>query len=339
MSNLLKVAIVPSDTASESHLPLVNALQSTDGEPDATAPSRRVFGDLIEAVDVDQADLLVYPTAVTTSSYDNACETVAQFGSKTPCLMFAMGDSTRSTERRNTIVYRDSILRSQRREHEFSLPAFVADTLEGQESDVLQPKAKPDHATIGFCGYVGTARGRFAYRLMGRHQKWLGLHLRNKAVNTLLDSANVRANCKAKTRFRGGSNGSAEQERRIRTEFLDNLFENDYALCLRGNGNFSYRFYEAMSAGRIPVFVDTDCLMPLEESIPYREIGVWLTVDQIPQIGDVLAKFHDALSDDQFNFLRLENRRIWKEKLSTISFHREMLKSLRKKLMDKTPTE
>jgi hypothetical protein len=38
-----------------------------------------------------------------------------------------------------------------------------------------------------------------------------------------------------------------------RREYVENMFGSDYVLCTRGSGNFSIRFYETLSSGRIRV--------------------------------------------------------------------------------------
>ena len=58
----------------------------------------------------------------------------------------------------------------------------------------------------------------------------------------------------------------------LRSEFVENLRDAPLALCVRGDANASQRFYEALSASRIPLFLDTDCSLPLEEIIDYDRV-------------------------------------------------------------------
>lgn len=41
----------------------------------------------------------------------------------------------------------------------------------------------------------------------------------------------------------------------------------DFILSVKGDGSFFCRFYEALSLGRIPFFIDTDCILPFENMI------------------------------------------------------------------------
>ena len=86
--------------------------------------------------------------------------------------------------------------------------------------------------------------------------------------------------------------------------------------CARGAGNFSYRLYETLSCGRIPVFVDTDCVLPDEDMIDWRSLCVWVDESELDEIGERVAAFHAAYDDSSFRELQHECRRVWLERLS-----------------------
>ena len=98
-------------------------------------------------------------------------------------------------------------------------------------------------------------------------------------------------------------------------EYYYNIRESDYILCLRGKGNFSIRFYETLLMGRIPIFINTDCLLPLMNHINWTEHVVWIEWEERHQIGEIVAKFHDNLSREDFSQLQLNNRKLWLKKL------------------------
>jgi len=105
-----------------------------------------------------------------------------------------------------------------------------------------------------------------------------------------------------------------------RRNFVDNMIDGDYVLCTRGFGNFSYRLYEALCCGRIPVFVNTDCVLPYEHLIDWRQYCVWVEEYEIDMIGDIVARFHAGLSDTDFHDLQRACRRLWDEWLSPTGF-------------------
>ena len=74
-------------------------------------------------------------------------------------------------------------------------------------------------------------------------------------------------------------------------EYVRNMVESDYALCLRGGGNFSYRLYESLCCGRIPVIVDTDLILPFPDRIDWRSLSVWVERTDIDRIDARVASF------------------------------------------------
>ena len=47
-----------------------------------------------------------------------------------------------------------------------------------------------------------------------------------------------------------------------RSEYVNAINESDFVSCPRGDANQSARFYESLSAGRIPVLPDTSVISP-----------------------------------------------------------------------------
>lgn len=123
----------------------------------------------------------------------------------------------------------------------------------------------------------------------------------------------------------------ASRMRAAREQFVRNLVESDYALCVRGAGNFSYRLYEALSCGRIPVFIDTDCVLPFEDAIDWRRLCVWVESTDIDTLDRKIVEFHDALDEAAFQQRQLECRRTWEEWRSPSGFHRHLLEGIRER--------
>ena len=55
--------------------------------------------------------------------------------------------------------------------------------------------------------------------------------------------------------------------KQYRFEYWNNMLSAPFTLCVRGNGNFSVRFYETLALGRIPVFYNSDCVLPLDKAL------------------------------------------------------------------------
>ena len=111
-------------------------------------------------------------------------------------------------------------------------------------------------------------------------------------------------------------------------EFLQNLLESDYVLCARGYGNYSHRLYEALACGRIPLFIDTDCVLPFDFAIDWKRFCVWVDQVDLRSVADRVAEFHASISGEEFEELQVACRRLWEEWLSPeaffANFHRHL---------------
>lgn len=92
-----------------------------------------------------------------------------------------------------------------------------------------------------------------------------------------------------------------------RREFYKNLLENQFTLCMRGRGNFSYRFYEALCFGRIPILIDTDIVLPFQNSIDWNKHIIKINSMEISKIGSIIENSKYSPSD---------NRKLWCEYFS-----------------------
>jgi len=48
---------------------------------------------------------------------------------------------------------------------------------------------------------------------------------------------------------------------------------------------------ETMSAGAIPVYIDTDARLPLEDVIPCRQLFVWVPVREVRHVAEYVLRF------------------------------------------------
>ena len=121
----------------------------------------------------------------------------------------------------------------------------------------------------------------------------------------------------AKSRFRDDKQLADE----VRKTYINNLGECDYVLCIRGTGNFSFRFYETLSRGRIPLFVNTDCQLPFSDEIDWKAHCVWVEEKDLKIIGRVLLDFHRNLSAEEFLALQKKNYEMWREWLGPVGYY------------------
>jgi len=91
-----------------------------------------------------------------------------------------------------------------------------------------------------------------------------------------------------------------EERNRQRAEYIENIENNAYILTMRGDDNGCYQLWEVMSAGRIPVFIDTNRSLPELRGMKWEDFCVIVPFSEAHRIGDYIQAFHDKLSDDDF---------------------------------------
>lgn len=285
-----------------------------------------------EPVPADSAELWLYAHDVKTPS-----ELEIQLGRLTShkrrCIFFYGNDDAAPipVTEPNVTLFRTSLFASARLAHERAMPALCDDLL-AHTSGKLAERSWSKVPSVGFCGFVGSSLKRFGYQALRQHEKSEGLVLRARALAALEKSSAVRTEFVRRSSFWGGSMSrfhfDSARQKDVRAEFVQNLLGTDYALCVRGKGNYSYRLYEVLSAGRIPVFVNSDCVLPFEGRIDWKRHGVWLERDELENAADRVVCFHEALGPTGFGELQRKNRELWEEWLSPEGFFWRALESL-----------
>jgi hypothetical protein len=253
-----------------------------------------------------------------------------------PLVVFFVGDSTDPVPLPGAHVFRTSLLRSRRGKREHVMPAFgldVADEL-GGPPPLREWRSRP---VVGFCGYAPGMGARSWLRNVARRLLGRPLHpasARADACRVLAHTPGVETRFVFRPAFWAGAlNARGELDypsmQAAWKEFVGNILGSDYVLAMRGGGNFSVRFYEALSAARIPVFVDTDTLLPYEGELDWRSLCVWLDQSELAEIGRRVAAFHVDIGPERFEELQREARRVYVEHLTPEAYFRSLAPLLR----------
>ena len=188
-------------------------------------------------------------------------------------------------------IYRTSFNKSTKIKNEFSLPAFSPDYF---INNYLQnPKL-----SIGYCGHK--------------------IHGRDSYLNLFLNS-NIETNFI----LRDGFWAPGIDKLQARKEYIENIDNNLFTFCYRGAGNFSYRFYDVMMMGRIPILVKTDSLYPFEDKYDLNFIGVVLDEVDIQKNNlDLITIIKTYYENNKENLLYIQkqNRIIWEKYYSCCGF-------------------
>jgi hypothetical protein len=269
---------------------------------------------------IEEARLAVFSTMFDRSSAATAFAIKAE-AAGLQCLFFDDSDEYRPSSIPHGIVYRTGMIASQRQPCERAMPPACRDALENGRELTTRPKR--EIPTLGFCGFVATPARRLAFRLFREKQTYIGHQVRTRAIRVLRRSRHIHTRFLVRRNYWAGVVPYRTDERRVhaaRQAFIENILSTDYTLCCRGRGNFSYRFYETISAGRIPLLIDTECVLPFADRIEWNRHCVIVPADDMKEAPARLRAFHDALSPADFLELQRANHRLWDEMLSPLAF-------------------
>jgi Exostosin family len=236
----------------------------------------------------------------------------------------------------NLIILRPSGYNSKFTKNEFSLPAFIADPLRKYfQTDTIFERPYQSKAAIGFCGqanpsplnaikeivktFIRNIRGHIGFSKAEPQQLLASNFLRDNVLKRIQKSADVETNFIIRAKYRAGVK-SNKNSHKTTLEFYNNLKNSDYIVCVRGAGNFSVRFYETLAMGRIPILINTDCALPLDNQVEWKKHVVWVEYNERHQVVQKVKQFHEALSKDDFIDLQHNNRTLWIERLTLKGF-------------------
>lgn len=246
------------------------------------------------------------------------------FRSGKKMLVFFNSDSDEPVPLLNTIIFRTSFYRSKRRNNEFAVPGWSIDFLHKYLSGMLKVRGKNAVPVVSYTGYVDfdldDIRSVLVYKLklIAGWKPNAGSILRGLAVRILKQDTRVHMEFIRRNGFKGGC------DEITRREYFLNMLESDYALVTRGAGNFSYRLYEVMSCGRIPVIIDTDCVFPFDHIIDWKKYCVWVDSAEVDRIADKVSEFHENISSKEFEEMQLSIRRLYEEWISPVGFFKNL---------------
>ena len=334
------------------HIALLYAFWGKNAEDLANPNSRRydrhtdISPSLFKMTPLDDAQLAVLPFDWSyEADHPEAMSMAKQMAQtaaaqKIPLVVFYLNDTTDAVDLDDSRVFRTSVNRSTRQSNEVVIPAWSEDFVEHYCDGQVQLRTKSSHPVIGYCGYQALVKPRsqltnhlrlqlgaipklaqiastVGINLVKHPLPWLyGSRLRSQALFILSRDSGVKCNFLIRDRLHHSEKLTLSQ----RQQFVENMLNSDYVLCARGGGNFSYRFYETLSCGRIPVLINTDCELPFEQWIDWKRYCVWVEEEDLPHLGTRIREFHDRLTPEQFQTLQLECRQLWLEWLSPQGF-------------------
>ncbi|MDB4992170.1 MAG: hypothetical protein JWL75_415 [Parcubacteria group bacterium] len=223
----------------------------------------------------------------------------------------------------NCLIFRASAYRSTVGSNEIVIPAQIEDIGNSSGYDPLAKGARP---AVGFVGMAAlpTARDRIRYVLKnyvlrsGIERE--GLYFRRKALKALSRSSDVQLIAILRSRFSGNRKTIEGSPEKARSLYIENIKTTLFTLAPRGAGNYSLRFYETLSLGRIPILIDTDMKLPFEDRISYDDFIIRIPWKEINQLPDIIRTRFQNTTNEEFIEMQRKARKVFAEYLYLPAF-------------------
>jgi hypothetical protein len=254
----------------------------------------------VQLTDLDSCDFILYPNKFDNSLYLKDYIEMAKDTDK--LLVVFYNDDNESPAKELDVdytIFRTSFDKGNRKGFEKALPAWSKDFKKYKDIPIRPKEQKP---VIGFCGAI-------------THQ------IRSMALDQFKHrDPQYITNFLIRNQFWGGN----PDDPSLRMEFIDNTIDSDFVICARGAGNFSYRLYETLSAGRIPIFIDSNTPVPFEDHLKLDQYFPVVKQDEICNITDIVLNFWNRIDD--YNILQESLRSIYENYFSPYGFTHQLNK-------------
>lgn len=214
----------------------------------------------------------------------------------------------------------------------------------------LKKREKSAYPVIGFDGIANYPKSKLIGTILKNSLKHTSYKLfntkikpepifplllkRKKLLSQLKKSNKLKTNFRIRSSFAPGTIGQNDQARK---EFINNIVDSDYTFCFRGAANYSLRFYETLCLGRIPLFINSNCILPLQDKVDWKEIICWVDETNIDYLVEKIQDYHQSMTNHQFIEKQQYCREIWENYLSKEGFIKHLHDSIKQSIKSSTP--
>ena len=233
----------------------------------------------------------------------------------------------------NSYVFRIGGFDFKRKENEFIMPTFIEDLSTYAGIKYTEKRSNP---VVGFCGRAGFENFKRKLKFnvknvainigifITRNKTLLshkdGIYFRIKAIKVLRKCNKIETDFIIREFYSSHVSTIKLPKEEIRRQYIENLQNSDFALCVRGAANASCRFYEALSLGKIPFVITTNSVWPLEDMIDYSKFSVMVDFNNLDTACNKMANFYENISNEEFIQMQKNAREIFETHLSVKGF-------------------
>ena len=273
-------------------------------------------------------------TLVFDSSVYDAALKAQKYG--VPLIIDATSDSDVFLDIPTANILRCGLYRSLQKSFETECP-YWSNYRTKKGLDSLNISSKRQKPAVGFCGTTSSrgklaniskliiptaiadlilSHGKLARKTDVRLIEGMSLQLRERAMRTLARDRRIDSFFEVTNNHQSYYINDDSNRIALENLFIANTDKCDYVLCVRGSGNYSGRFYMALNAGRIPVVIDTDVVIPFEEQFQIVKVPL----SSLENIGDFILEHFETATEQELKEMKQANRAAYHQLLSPEKF-------------------
>jgi hypothetical protein len=229
-------------------------------------------------------------------------------------------------------VFRYSVYRHTKGPRDIMTPTLVEDLGTGG----ITLRTKVPVPVVSFCGKAGYPSvmqwlnylGKTAYyHMLGVWQPYararkVGVYWRRATMRACAGSTLIKTSFIVRQGFSGHPRSADKDPESLRKEFVDSVVGADFVLAPKGDGNYSNRFQETLSLGRIPVYIETDSCLPLEKVADYNRVIVRVPMERVGETPRYIREFYDSLGEEEYAKLQRLARETFEQYVRPDAFYR-----------------
>jgi len=99
------------------------------------------------------------------------------------------------------------------------------------------------------------------------------------------------------------NNWSVDVEENLQQKFIENTINSKFALAPRGYGRSSFRFFEILKLGTIPIYVWDDIeWLPYKDIIDYKKLCISINISEIDNLPNILNEIDEIKYNDMIQY-------------------------------------
>lgn len=289
---------------------------------------------------IEESDILILPLDINHFHQTRQTEIIKLFKNyalryKKKLWIYSSGDTGVTIKEDYIFVFKMADFKSHQNKQSVIMPVFIDDPLLTIYNDSLSFVSKSEKPIIGYVGHAKAGIKKWIITILiylkenyliakgtiysDYYRLYFSSHKRLKYLKIIQSSKQIVSKFIFRDKYRAGVK-TAEDRIKTTIEFFDNIKNTQYTFCMRGGGNFSVRFYETLAMGRIPLFIDTDCVLPLENIVDWKEYCIIIDYKNINEVNRKLINFHNSITGEELLNWQKKNRLIWENYLTRANY-------------------